>query len=146
MFSCCSMLLETVILIDVFMSCWCREVTPCTLAIGHKSSAYLLTYLVCAVIWYCRQDTIRNYIINRIQSGGRLHFRIGDQEFPSLPSLLQFYRVHYLDTTTLVRPVSSLRHFHNCHERAKELVCRLTTHACPRYHLHDLTWHLLKAF
>jgi len=55
---------------------------------------------------YCRQDTIRNYIINRIQSGGRLRFRIGDQEFPSLPSLLKYYKVHYLDTTTLVRPVS----------------------------------------
>jgi len=54
----------------------------------------------------CRQDTIRNYIINRIQSGGRLCFRIGDQEFSSLPNLLKFYKVHYLDTTTLNRPVS----------------------------------------
>jgi len=54
---------------------------------------------------YYRQDTIRNYIINRIQSGGRLHFRIGDQEFPSLPNLLKFYQGHYLDTTTLIRPV-----------------------------------------
>lgn len=56
-------------------------------------------YVLCV-----KQDTIRNYIINRIQSGGRLCFRIGDQEFSSLPNLLKFYKVHYLDTTTLNRP------------------------------------------
>lgn len=33
-------------------------------------------------------------------------FRIGDQEFDSLPSLLEFYKIHYLDTTTLIEPVS----------------------------------------
>ncbi|XP_065274626.1 adapter molecule crk isoform X2 [Emys orbicularis] len=33
-------------------------------------------------------------------------FRIGDQEFESLPSLLEFYKIHYLDTTTLIEPVS----------------------------------------
>lgn len=31
-------------------------------------------------------------------------FRIGDQMFPDLPSLLTFYKGHYLDTTPLVRP------------------------------------------
>ena len=34
-------------------------------------------------------------------------FRIGDQEFPDLPSLLTFYKTHYLDTTSLIRPVSN---------------------------------------
>nr|XP_006112401.1 adapter molecule crk [Pelodiscus sinensis] len=36
-------------------------------------------------------------------------FRIGDQEFDSLPSLLEFYKIHYLDTTTLIEPVSKSR-------------------------------------
>uniref|UniRef100_G1MZN9 SH3 domain-containing protein n=1 Tax=Meleagris gallopavo TaxID=9103 RepID=G1MZN9_MELGA len=36
-------------------------------------------------------------------------FRIGDQEFDSLPSLLEFYKIHYLDTTTLIEPVSRSR-------------------------------------
>lgn len=33
-------------------------------------------------------------------------FQIGDQEFDTLPSLLEFYKIHYLDTTTLIEPVS----------------------------------------
>ncbi|XP_051680522.1 14-3-3 protein epsilon isoform X1 [Oryctolagus cuniculus] len=35
--------------------------------------------------------------------------RIGDQEFDSLPALLEFYKIHYLDTTTLIEPVSRPR-------------------------------------
>ncbi|XP_037664753.1 adapter molecule crk isoform X3 [Choloepus didactylus] len=35
--------------------------------------------------------------------------RIGDQEFDSLPALLEFYKIHYLDTTTLIEPVSRSR-------------------------------------
>jgi len=54
------------------------------------------------------ESKISNYIINRIQSGGRLCFRIGDNEFPSLSALLKFYKVHYLETTTLIRPVSGI--------------------------------------
>lgn len=34
-------------------------------------------------------------------------FRIGDQEFDTLPSLLEFYKIHYLDTTTLIEPVTA---------------------------------------
>lgn len=37
-------------------------------------------------------------------------FRIGDQEFDGLPALLEFYKIHYLDTTTLIEPVSKARH------------------------------------
>jgi proto-oncogene C-crk len=47
---------------------------------------------------------ISHYIINKIQSGGVTRFRIGDQEFTSLPALLNFYKTHYLDTTSLIRP------------------------------------------
>lgn len=38
------------------------------------------------------------------------YFRIGDQDFESLPALLEFYKIHYLDTTTLIEPVSKARH------------------------------------
>lgn len=38
------------------------------------------------------------------------YFRIGDQEFEALPALLEFYKIHYLDTTTLIEPVSKAIH------------------------------------
>lgn len=37
-------------------------------------------------------------------------FRIGDQEFEALPSLLEFYKIHYLDTTTLIEPINKSKH------------------------------------
>lgn len=37
-------------------------------------------------------------------------FRIGDQEFEALHTLLEFYKIHYLDTTTLIEPVSKAKH------------------------------------
>lgn len=37
-------------------------------------------------------------------------FRIGDQEFDGLPALLEFYKIHYLDTTTLIEPVGKAKH------------------------------------
>ena len=58
-------------------------------------------------LFHCREDTkTSHYIINRIQTGNSFRFRIGDQEFPDLPSLLEFYKTHYLDTTSLIKPVS----------------------------------------
>lgn len=36
-------------------------------------------------------------------------FRIGDQEFVALPALLEFYKIHYLDTTTLIEPINKSR-------------------------------------
>lgn len=54
----------------------------------------------------CVKEDSKNshYIINRIQTGGVTRFRIGEQEFSSLPALLNFYKTHYLDTTSLIRP------------------------------------------
>lgn len=37
-------------------------------------------------------------------------FRIGDQEFEALPTLLEFYKIHYLDTTTLIEPINKAKH------------------------------------
>nr|KAG5689902.1 hypothetical protein BaRGS_023650 [Batillaria attramentaria] len=52
-----------------------------------------------------REDNkVSHYIINRIQVGGVTRFKIGDKEFNDIPSLLSFYKSHYLDTTTLIRP------------------------------------------
>lgn len=39
-------------------------------------------------------------------------YRIGDQEFDGLPALLEFYKIHYLDTTTLIEPASKAKHGH----------------------------------
>merc|ERR1712154_27432 len=36
--------------------------------------------------------------------GEQTRYRIGDQMFTDLPALLNFYKVHYLDTTPLIRP------------------------------------------
>ncbi|PRD18710.1 UNVERIFIED_CONTAM: Crk [Trichonephila clavipes] len=54
-----------------------------------------------------REDSkVSHYIINRVQQDDQTRFRIGDQMFPDVPSLLNFYKLHYLDTTPLMRPVS----------------------------------------
>ena len=53
----------------------------------------------------CREDSkVSHYIINKIQQGEQTRYRIGDQMFTDLPALLNFYKVHYLDTTPLIRP------------------------------------------
>ena len=44
------------------------------------------------------------FIFNQIQQGEQTRYRIGDQMFTDLPALLNFYKVHYLDTTPLIRP------------------------------------------
>lgn len=40
-----------------------------------------------------------------MQQNDNINYRIGDQTFKDLPGLLQFYKLHYLDTTPLIRPV-----------------------------------------
>lgn len=44
---------------------------------------------------------VSHYIINSLPNR---RFKIGDQEFDHLPALLEFYKIHYLDTTTLIEP------------------------------------------
>ncbi|CAL1571163.1 unnamed protein product [Knipowitschia caucasica] len=69
------------------------------------------------VLSVSENSKVSHYIINRIsnnrQSGPGLNvqrFRIGDQEFEALPSLLEFYKIHYLDTTTLIEPINKSKH------------------------------------
>ncbi|XP_014609126.1 PREDICTED: adapter molecule Crk [Polistes canadensis] len=52
-----------------------------------------------------REDSkVSHYIINKILQGDQICYRIGDQMFPDIPHLLAFYKLHYLDTTPLIRP------------------------------------------
>ncbi|KAK9520448.1 hypothetical protein VZT92_020333 [Zoarces viviparus] len=70
------------------------------------------------VLSVSENSKVSHYIINSIsnnnrQSGPGLaqpRFRIGDQEFEALPALLEFYKIHYLDTTTLIEPINKSKH------------------------------------
>ena len=64
-----------------------------------------LSSLLMVKTLFCREDSkVSHYIINKIQQGEQTRYRIGDQMFTDLPALLNFYKVHYLDTTPLIRP------------------------------------------
>lgn len=69
------------------------------------------------VLSVSENSKVSHYIINSInnnrQSGQGMvspRFRIGDQEFEALPALLEFYKIHYLDTTTLIEPINKAKH------------------------------------
>lgn len=50
---------------------------------------------------------VSHYIINKVQQHTptlQTVYRIGDNSFVDLPELLEFYKIHYLDTTVLIRP------------------------------------------
>uniref|UniRef100_A0A3P8SW21 Adapter molecule crk n=1 Tax=Amphiprion percula TaxID=161767 RepID=A0A3P8SW21_AMPPE len=59
------------------------------------------------VLSVSENSKVSHYIINSLVPP---RFRIGDQEFEALPALLEFYKIHYLDTTTLIEPVSKAKH------------------------------------
>jgi hypothetical protein len=62
-------------------------------------------HTVVNVTEFHREDSkVSHYIINKIQQGEQTRYRIGDQMFPDLPHCLAFYKLHYLDTTPLIRP------------------------------------------
>ncbi|XP_072443144.1 crk-like protein [Chiloscyllium punctatum] len=54
------------------------------------------------VLSVSENSKVSHYIINSLPG----KFKIGDQEFDNLPGLLEFYKIHYLDTTTLIEPAS----------------------------------------
>lgn len=58
------------------------------------------------VLSVSESSRVSHYIINSLPSQ---RFKIGDREFGDLPALLEFYKYHYLDTTTLVEPASRYR-------------------------------------
>lgn len=64
-----------------------------------KNETYIVIYC------NCREDCkVSHYIINKMQQKDQVRYRIGDQCFTDLPSLVAFYKLHYLDTTPLIRP------------------------------------------
>ncbi|KAF2883592.1 hypothetical protein ILUMI_22587 [Ignelater luminosus] len=66
----------------------------------RDSSTSVGDYVLCV-----REDSkVSHYIINKMQQNDQIRYRIGDQVFADLPSLLLFYKLHYLDTTPLIRP------------------------------------------
>lgn len=52
--------------------------------------------------FYSENNKVSHYIISR---RGPLYL-IGDQSFHDLPSVIEFYKKHFLDTTTLTEVVS----------------------------------------
>lgn len=58
------------------------------------------------VVCVKEDNKISHYIVNKMNVAGSTKYRIGDQEFSNLSSLLQYYTDHCLDTTNLIRPAS----------------------------------------
>ncbi|XP_043997632.1 adapter molecule crk-like [Gambusia affinis] len=68
------------------------------------------------VLSVSENSKVSHYIINDISNRTRPgsgvesnQFQIGEESFVALPALLEFYKVHYLDTTTLCEPVEKSR-------------------------------------
>lgn len=69
----------------------------------RDSNTIVGDYVLCV-----KENTkVSHYIINKVQSHQsslQTVYRIGDNSFVDLPELLEFYKIHYLDTTVLIRP------------------------------------------
>ena len=87
------------------------RVTTETVLVGKRPGLYLVrdstTCLGDFVLSVSENSKVSHYIISR--RGGM--YLIGDQSFPDLPSIIDFYKKHFLDTTTLIevapRPMAS---------------------------------------
>ncbi|KAL1492340.1 hypothetical protein ABEB36_010601 [Hypothenemus hampei] len=66
----------------------------------RDSATSMGDYVLCV-----KEDSkVSHYIINKTQHNDQTNYRIGDQFFKSLSELICFYKLHYLDTTPLIRP------------------------------------------
>uniref|UniRef100_A0A5F8HC58 SH2 domain-containing protein n=1 Tax=Monodelphis domestica TaxID=13616 RepID=A0A5F8HC58_MONDO len=67
------------------------------------------------VLSVSENSRVSHYITNSLPTR---RFKVGDQEFEHLPALLEFYKIHHLDTTTLLEPAprypSALLTLHAC--------------------------------
>lgn len=70
-----------------------------------------------------------------MQQNDQTRYRIGDQIFPDLPSLLSFYKVHYLDTTPLIRTAS---------KRVEKVVAKFDFNSNVNARFHEISVHILK--
>uniref|UniRef100_A0A3B5QQZ0 Adapter molecule crk n=1 Tax=Xiphophorus maculatus TaxID=8083 RepID=A0A3B5QQZ0_XIPMA len=60
------------------------------------------------VLSVSENSKVSHYIINDISVESN-RFQIGEESFSELAALLEFYKLHYLDTTTLCEPVEKSR-------------------------------------
>lgn len=72
----------------------------------HVLTLYVINWIYYLV--FSENNKVSHYIISR---RGSL-FLIGDQSFHDLPSVIEFYKKHFLDTTTLTEAVSTGIHIH----------------------------------
>lgn len=69
----------------------------------RDSNTILGDYVLCVK----EDNKVSHYIINKITSiDQQTRYKIGEQTFADLPSLLAFYKLHYLDTTPLIKPAT----------------------------------------
>uniref|UniRef100_A0A3Q3X2L4 Adapter molecule crk n=1 Tax=Mola mola TaxID=94237 RepID=A0A3Q3X2L4_MOLML len=89
-----------------------RRQEAVTLLRGQRHGVFLVRDSITSpgdyVLSVSENSKVSHYIINR-RSKPPPRFRIGDQEFEALPALLEFYKIHYLDTTTLIEPISKAK-------------------------------------
>ncbi|KAJ8985890.1 hypothetical protein NQ317_006264 [Molorchus minor] len=68
----------------------------------RDSASSVGDYVLCV-----KEDSkVSHYIINKMQQHDQPRYKIGDHIFKNLPEMLSFYKLHYLDTTPLIRPAS----------------------------------------
>lgn len=53
--------------------------------------------------YYSEVQKISHYIIQGVKN--EMYFKIGDQRFADIPSIIEFYKKHMLDSTNLLEPV-----------------------------------------
>ncbi|KAI5735255.1 hypothetical protein M8J77_016276 [Diaphorina citri] len=69
----------------------------------RDSNTILGNYVLCVK----ENNKVSHYIINKItNTEQQTYYKIGDKTFSDLPSLLAFYKVHYLDTSPLIKPAT----------------------------------------
>lgn len=90
---------------------WCKLVAAALCTPVHCKLFFSCLRLSC-IGWFikCLSYIQATYKVPLLLPGAPPRFRIGDQEFDGLPALLEFYKIHYLDTTTLIEPVSKAKH------------------------------------
>ena len=57
------------------------------------------------LLCFSESGKVSHYIINSIGTG----YKIGENTFPDLHSIIEFYKNHFLDSTNLTEPVSKAR-------------------------------------
>ena len=76
---------------------------------NFKIQSNLVCYQVFALHFFSEMQKVSHYIIQDVNG---VYFKIGDQRFADIPSIIEFYKKHVLDSTNLIEPVSYFYFFH----------------------------------